>query len=75
MGLLEISPTSTCDANEDLSIFGLSLALAAEYIIDLVNGTDSALSVPGVQYGRYLLVPVMCPLELIMKSICSFETR
>ncbi|XP_067943479.1 uncharacterized protein [Watersipora subatra] len=66
VGLLEISPTSTCDANEDLSIFGLSLALAAEYIIDLVNGTNSALSVPGVQY------------DFVLENICrnrSFATR
>ena len=51
-GLLEINPTSTCDETQEVATFSLSLALAAEYILDLVNSTGSELAVPGVQYGK-----------------------
>ena len=51
MALLELNPTATCE-QELVPTFTLSLALAAEYILDLANSTNSELLVPEVQYGK-----------------------
>lgn len=60
VGLLETNPSSTCDAPQHSSTFALSLALAAEYVLDMVNSkrnsSDFRLSVPGVSYGERRLV-------------------
>ncbi|XP_067948068.1 uncharacterized protein [Watersipora subatra] len=50
VGLLEINPSAQCHLSEPPETYGLSLALAVEYILDLVNSSGADIAVPGVEY-------------------------
>lgn len=51
--LLELHNSADClKSTEQISLFSLNLALAAEYIINLINNNDTALGIPGITYGK-----------------------
>ena len=54
MSLLEIQQLAQCDKTLPYSPFALSLALVAEYTLDLVNSNKTDIAVPGVSYGTDL---------------------